>query len=86
MDTHTNGYDRNIGGIRASFPQRKAFVLQFTSDAGPRTGLFRGRIEHVSSGEQASFECPEQLWDFVRRMLERPEEKVHALPSMRSVG
>ena len=60
------------GAARTSFPQRKAFVLQFTTDAGPQTGLFRGRVEHVSSGDAASFDSTEDLWAFVRSVMMRP--------------
>jgi hypothetical protein len=70
---------------RRGFPQRKAFVLQFSDDAGPRTGLFRGRVEHVTSGDQATFHSTEQFWTFVRTVLTRSGvEQLPALPSARA--
>jgi hypothetical protein len=57
------------GGPRPTFPQRNAFVLQFAADAGPQTGLARGRIQHVTTGEQVLFESTEELWAFVRDVL-----------------
>ncbi|MFN2377641.1 MAG: hypothetical protein ABR538_13960 [Candidatus Binatia bacterium] len=52
-----------------AFPQQKAFVLQFAAEAGPETGVFRGRVQHVASGEQASFRSLDELWAFVRGIL-----------------
>jgi len=43
------------------------FVVRFwreSSAAGPR---WRGRIEHVQSGESATFRKLEEIMDFVRR-------------------
>lgn len=57
---------------RTAFPQRKAFVLQFSAEAGPQTGLFQGRVEHVTSGDAVSFESTEELWAFVRSVMTRP--------------
>lgn len=71
------------GAVGSSFPQRKAFVLHFSADAGPQTGLFRGRVEHVTSGDQARFGSTEELWSFVREVLLRPEEVPTALPPAR---
>lgn len=58
-----------------AFPQRNAFVLQFAADAAPRPGPARGRIQHVSTGEQVAFETIEELWDFVSRVL-CPEDPI----------
>jgi len=55
--------------VPSTFPQRKAFVLQFSADTGPHTGVFRGRIEHVTTGTGASFASTEELWSFVRSVL-----------------
>lgn len=83
MNTPANRSDRFEGGARTSFPQRKAFVLQFSADAGPQTGLFRGRVEHVASGEGTIFCSPEELWAFVRTALMRPAAELAALPAKR---
>jgi hypothetical protein len=59
------------GGSRGGpvFPQRNAFVLQIAAESGSLTGLVRGRIQHVSTGEQVLFESVEELWEFVRGVL-----------------
>lgn len=66
-----DGFPRGGGrtGTAPSFPQRSAFVLQFAADAGPETGLFRGKIQHIASGEQAVFHSTDELWAFVRNVL-----------------
>lgn len=64
---------------RPALPQRKAFVLRFAEDSGPQTGLFAGRVEHVTSGDQAAFSSVEQFFSFVRLVLARAE-KPAALP------
>ena len=76
--------DKTDGAVRSTFPQRKAFVLQFSTDAGPQTGLFTGRVEHVSSGDAATFESTEDLWRFVRSVMMRPSAAERlALPPSR---
>ncbi|HXC52375.1 MAG TPA: hypothetical protein VN634_15950 [Candidatus Limnocylindrales bacterium] len=71
MDTAARN-EKTEGAARTSFPQRKAFVVQFSAEAGPQTGLFQGRVEHVTSGDTASFESTEELWAFVRSVMMRP--------------
>ncbi|MFN2426955.1 MAG: hypothetical protein ABR587_10980 [Candidatus Binatia bacterium] len=70
---------------RGGFPQRKAFVLQFSDDAGPRTGLFRGQVEHLTTGDRTVFHSTEQLWSFVRAVLGEGVGAVPALPPAQSV-
>ncbi len=53
---------------RESSPPLSTFVVRFwrePSAAGPR---WRGRIEHVQSGESATFRELEDILDFVRRL------------------
>jgi hypothetical protein len=69
MATHEPPDNGHRGGAGPSFPQRNAFVLQFAAEAGPETGLFRGRIQHVTTGEHASFQSTDELWTFVRTIL-----------------
>jgi hypothetical protein len=79
MNTTTLKPDENFSG--SVFPQRKAFVLRFSAEAGPQTGAFNGRVEHVSSGETAAFRSPDELWAFVRTELLRGAEPPLALPA-----
>ena len=57
-------------GVRRGgrFPSDKAFVVQIVRDeeAG---GEFRGRVEHVASGDVGYFESLGDLGAFVRRVL-----------------
>jgi len=69
MATHEPPGNGNRPGSGPTFPQRNAFVLQFAADAGPQTGLLKGRIQHVTTGEQVFFESTEELWEFVRDVL-----------------
>jgi len=72
---------RGPGGTGPAFPQSNAFVLQFAADAGPDTGLFRGRVQHVTSGEHVSFQSTDELWAFVRDVLMVVNRGPAALPA-----
>jgi hypothetical protein len=69
MATHepSGGDGRSMAG--PAFPQRNAFVLQFTAESGPQTGRFDGRIQHVASGRQMTFGSLDELWSFVGQVL-----------------
>jgi hypothetical protein len=41
------------------------YVLRFL---GATPDEFRGRVRHVSSGEEDTFTSPEELYDFLERM------------------
>jgi hypothetical protein len=45
------------------------FVVQFHDPAEPGSAHFAGRAEHVMSGKSTSFETPEDLVDFLRRVM-----------------
>jgi hypothetical protein len=52
---------------QSSFPQASIFVVRFwreSSEAGPR---WRGRIEHVQSGDSAAFGDLSGMLAFLRR-------------------
>jgi len=82
MTTQERPENREPGATGPAFPQSSAFVLQFAADAGPDTGLFRGRVQHVATGEQVSFQSTEELWAFVRAVL----MAVHAGPAALTAG
>jgi hypothetical protein len=69
MATHQLSANGNRPALGPAFPQRNAFVLQFAAETGPRPGPVRGRIQHVTSGEQSAFESLDELWGFVSRVL-----------------
>jgi hypothetical protein len=82
MNTNTMSL-QSVIEIRPTLPQKKAFVLRFSEDAGPQTGLFVGRVEHVTSGDQAAFSSVDQLFTFVRLVLARAEKPVALPPGAR---
>lgn len=52
-----------------AFPQRNAFVLQFAADSALRSGHFRGRCQHVASGQQVAFGSLDELREFIGQIL-----------------
>jgi hypothetical protein len=51
-------------------PAWKAFVVQFSREAKCPTGVFAGRVEHLSSGRRARFQSPEDLVAVLTQLLE----------------
>ena len=47
----------------------RAFVVQFGKDTDVAQGPFRGRVEHVVSGQAAHFQRLEELLAFIARVL-----------------
>jgi len=43
----------------------RGFVVQLRLDAAPARGIFRGRIQHVRSGDAAHFDSLEELAAFI---------------------
>jgi hypothetical protein len=54
-----------------ALPVWKAFVVQFSRETGAQTGVFAGRVEHMSSGRRARFRSSEQLIAELRTMLDQ---------------
>jgi hypothetical protein len=51
----------------------RGFLVQLRLDADPMRGLFRGRVQHVRSGDAAHFDSLEELAGFIAcRIGERP--------------
>jgi len=50
-------------------PAWKAFVVQFTREVGPRSEIFAGRVEHLSSGRRARFGSAEELLAILQQQL-----------------
>jgi hypothetical protein len=46
-----------------------AFVVQFRDPTEPGSARFAGRAEHVLSGQNTGFETPEELVDFLGRVV-----------------
>ena len=49
---------------RPSLPFRRAFVVQFRTDAELKRDSFVGRVEHVFSGQVTKFSSIEELLAF----------------------
>lgn len=54
---------------RSSLPVRRAFVVQFRTDAELEHDGFTGRVEHVASGEATRFSSVAELLAFFGRVL-----------------
>ena len=46
---------------QASYPQAQSFVLKLHRDAAPAEGRLIGRLEHVASGRQYTFNSAAEL-------------------------
>lgn len=66
---------REHPGHRAALPVELAFVVRFREGMGAESGLFLGRVEHVSSGRTSSFQSPAELQDCIRASLREAEIK-----------
>jgi hypothetical protein len=62
-----------------SMPPERAFVVQFSQSTPSEPGWFSGRVEHMMSGQYASFADARELTAFFRRVLNEqlspPQEK-----------
>lgn len=52
---------------RSEFSVQRMYVVKLVADAHIRTGRFAGHVEHVATGEAASFSSLEALVDFMAR-------------------
>lgn len=59
----------NPAAAHAPLSPRRAFVVQFRTDAGSAAGHFAGRVEHMTSGQAVRFSSPEELVAFLVRVL-----------------
>lgn len=59
-------------------PAWKAFVVQFTREAGTHAGIFSGRVEHLSSGRRARFNSADELLKTLEKMLDELGAASHA--------
>jgi hypothetical protein len=63
---------QKAGGLSPEAPRmplERAFVVQFRQAAESEPDWFSGRVEHVMSGEYASFANHRELSAFFRRVL-----------------
>lgn len=57
----------------ASYPHGQTFVLRLHRDAAPQQGRLVGRLDHVASGQQLTFETAEELISCLARAAELAE-------------
>jgi hypothetical protein len=55
--------------IEPALPSWKAFVIQLSHDTSPESGVFAGRIEHLSSGRRQRFASGKELLSMVMCLL-----------------
>jgi hypothetical protein len=55
--------------IEPALPSWKAFVIQLSHDTTPESGIFAGRVEHLSSGRRQRFASGKELLAMVMRLL-----------------
>ena len=55
--------------IEPALPSWKAFVIQLSHDTTPDSGIFAGRVEHLSSGRRQRFASGKELLAMVMRLL-----------------
>jgi len=67
-------------------PLERAFVVQFRQSTQPEPDWFNGRVEHVMSGQFASFESPRELKAFFRRVLNQQLSASQGKAGSRDVG
>jgi hypothetical protein len=56
-----------------SLPTNRVFVVQFRPPSTCTSGSYRGRVEHLVSGEVVRFPSTEALLAFMRRVLSEVE-------------
>ena len=57
-----------------SLPTNRAFVVQFRAQSAEAPLSWEGRIEHLVSGQVGRFYSPEELLEFLDRMLTTVQE------------
>ncbi|MBM4254268.1 MAG: hypothetical protein FJ147_00040 [Deltaproteobacteria bacterium] len=58
-----------------TFPTRRAFVLQLSTQADLSQGRIYGRVEHISSGRARRCGSIEELLAFITSVLEENQSK-----------
>lgn len=54
---------------------QRDFVIQLKQDSDPKQGLFRGRVEHLDTGREGTFQTLEELGALIVRLLAVPCSK-----------
>jgi len=70
----------------APIPLERVFVVQFRQSTESEPDWFSGRVEHMMSGQFASFESPRELRAFFRRVLNQQLAASQEKAGSRDVG
>jgi hypothetical protein len=62
-----------------SLPTKRAFVVQVHAEAQVERGQWKGRVEHLNSGEAEHFASLEELRAFMARVLTARERAARSL-------
>lgn len=74
MNDDADGVGHAGGPLPAALSVHRAFVVQFRDGPDPSSSIWQGRVEHVASGQSATFTSREDLLAFlVARMTAQPE-------------
>ena len=65
-------------GCAARLPARLAFVVQLNGSSATNERSLSGRVEHILSGEGASFQGGQELLSTIERLLSSVDPKGHA--------
>ena len=61
--------------IEPALPSWAAYVIQLSHDTTPDSGIFAGRIEHLSSGRRARVGSTQELLAALEMMLDQVGEE-----------
>ncbi len=50
-------------------PTKRTFLVRLSDKADPENGLYRGRVEHLQSGQTVRVHSEKELREFFRAML-----------------
>lgn len=54
---------------KTALPANRAFIVQFAPAKGDGSLVFKGRIEHIVSGQVAIFSNESELQEFIQKLL-----------------
>jgi hypothetical protein len=56
-------------GSEEHLPSRRTFLLRFSDATGPEAGIYRGRVEHISTGKTARFTSMSEITEFAAKIM-----------------
>jgi hypothetical protein len=65
----------NIDTSHNRLPANRAFVIQFYSSCSTENSIFKGRLEHLTSGEAKKFSSKKELYNILEQVLSQQENE-----------